>query len=452
MGSFATSISVNGMLADQASLAERTTRKLKIRLLPWLFLLYLVNYIDRINIGFAALTMNRELGINAQQFGLAAGIFFFGYFIFEVPSNLLLHKIGARVWMARILLSWGILASATGLIHNIHQLYVVRFLLGVAEAGYFPGIVLYLGYWFGEKQRAKVTALFMAAVPIASIAGAPISGLILDNIHWLGVSSWRWLLILEGLPAIACGILTLALLPSWPGEARFLAPDEKAWLADTLAKEEMKKLQRHSYSIREALLHGRIWHLSAIQFCLLLGSYTLVFWGPQLMKAAWPSYSSAAVGVLVMVPHLLGIASMMLVSRSSDGKLERRYHAAIPACVGGVALLLLGRFHSPAAVVGLLSLLAIGVYGFKSPFFALPGAFLSGYAAAGIGLMNSVANLGGFLGPYAVGAMSGWTGGMYKGIALLGIPLLCSAALLVLLPKEARGKASLRVRACLTEI
>jgi MFS family permease len=437
----ATTASVNSVVSDESSLAERTISKVKIRLLPWLFLLFLVNYIDRINIGFAALTMNRELGLTAQQFGFAAGIFFSGYVIFEVPSNLMLHKIGARIWMARILLSWGILASAAGLIHSLHQLYWVRFLLGLAEAGYFPGIVLYLGYWFAEKERSKAIALFMAAMPVASIVGAPISGLILDNVHWLGVSSWRWLLILEGLPAIACGFLTLILLPSWPSEAEFLAPREKEWLCGAMAKEEGHRLQHHSYSIREALLHGRIWHLGAIEFCMALGFYTLLFWAPQLMKAAWPMYSNAQVGLLVMIPHLLGIGSMILVSRSSDRTLERRFHAAIPVGLGGIALLLLGQFHGPIAEVGLMSVLAIGLYGFMGPFFALPGAFLSGYAAAaGIALMNSVANVGGFLGPYAVGVMSTWAGGIYKGVALLGIPLLCSSALLVLLPKQAGTK------------
>ena len=230
----------NPQMPGDPSLENRTLRKLKLRLLPWLFLLFVVAYIDRINIGFAALDMNQQLGISSRQFGAAAGIFFFGYLLFEIPSNLLLHRIGARIWMARILLTWGVLAVATGFVRNVHELYAVRFLLGVAEAGYFPGIVLYLTYWFPRSERSQATSLFIAAVPIASIVGAPISGAILDHSHWLGISSWRWLLILEGLPAIACGLLTYLVLPSWPSEANFLTSGEREWLRVDLAAEEQQ--------------------------------------------------------------------------------------------------------------------------------------------------------------------------------------------------------------------
>ena len=210
----------------------RIIRRLQFRLLPFLFALYVVAFIDRINLGFAALTMNRELAITSQQFGLAAGIFFCGYFLFEVPSNLILHKIGARVWIARILLTWGTVATLTGFVQSANQLYIARFALGLAEAGYFPGIVLYLGYWFRQREKAQAIALILMGIPLASVVGAPISGFILDHAHWFGLSSWRWLLILEGLPAIACVFLTYFLLPSRPAEARFLTAEEKAWIAE----------------------------------------------------------------------------------------------------------------------------------------------------------------------------------------------------------------------------
>src|SRR5207249_9591311 len=210
----------------------RTIRKVRTRILPFLFLLYIICFLDRINIGFAALTMNKELAITSQQFGLVAGIFFLGYFLFEVPSNLLLHKLGGRIWIACILITWGIVAMLTGFVHNVHQLYVVRFLLGLAEAGYYPGIVLYLTYWFRQREQAQAIALFLAGLPVTSILGAPVSRLILDHVHWLGISCWRWLLVLEGTPALACGVLTYFLLPSRPAEARFLAEDEKRWITE----------------------------------------------------------------------------------------------------------------------------------------------------------------------------------------------------------------------------
>ncbi len=231
-----------------------TIRKLRIRLLPFLFALYVVAFIDRINLGFAALTMNRELAITSQQFGFAAGIFFWGYFLFEIPSNLILHKIGARVWIARILITWGAVATLTGFVQSANQLYIARFALGLAEAGYFPGIVLYLGYWFRQREKAQAIALILMGIPLASVLGAPISGFILDHARWFGLSSWRWLLILEGLPAVTCVFLTNLLLPSRPAEARFLTKEEKAWIADQLEREDRQKLGAHSTSVARTLV------------------------------------------------------------------------------------------------------------------------------------------------------------------------------------------------------
>src|SRR5258708_1805145 len=413
------------VLTAAIGIEKRTIRKLQLRLLPFLLLLYVVAFIDRINIGFAALTMNKDMGLNSQQFGFAAGIFFFGYFLFEVPSNLLLHKIGARVWITRILITWGILATLTGFVHSVHQLYAVRFLLGLAEAGYFPGIVLYLTYWFRQREQAQAVALFLTGLPITSIVGAPLSGLILDHAHWLGVSSWRWLLILEGLPAIVCGLVTLFVLPSRPADAKFLTPAEKEWLRTDLLREEQQKLNQRQYSILQTLSNGRVWYLSAVCFGVLIGTYILSFWTPQLLQSLSGQYSNTRVGFLITIPHLVGLVAMVLVSRSSDRRLERRYHTAVPAFVGGVALLLMGVSHSPFFLVACLSLLAAGVYSFVPPFWTIPNEFLTGFAAAaGIGLINSVVALSAFLGPYAVGVMSGWTGGIYRGLALAGLSLL----------------------------
>ena len=428
-----------GPVITSSPIETRTIRKLRIRIIPFLFLLYIVAYLDRINIGFAALTMNKELAITSRQFGLLVGIFFFGYFLFEIPSNVLLHKIGARIWIARILITWGIMAMLTGLVRSVPQLYVARFLLGVAEAGLFPGIVLYLTYWFRQREQAQAIALFMTGLPITSILGAPVSGLILDNVHWLGVGSWRWLLILEGLPAMGCGVLTYFLLPSRPAEANFLTWDEKEWITTELAGEEELKRRKRQISATQVLADGRVWHLASIGFAMDIGLYSLSFWIPQLVKSLSTQYSNTVVGLLVTIPHLVGLLVMVLVSRSSDRKLERRYHVAIPAIIGGTALLLLGLTSSTLFSIVLLSFVALGIYSIYGPFFSLPSEFLTGFSAAsGIALINSVANLGGFVGPYAVGAISGRTGSLYGGLAVVGASLLAAATLALILPRELR--------------
>ena len=432
----------SGAAVPSTSIGTNTIQKMRLRILPFVFLLYVIAQLDRNNIGIAALTMNQELAITSQQYGLIFGIFFFGYLLFEIPSNLLLHKIGARVWMARILMSWGIVAMLTGFVHSVHQLYVVRFLLGLAEAGYFPGIVLYLTYWFPRREQARAFALLVMANPVATILGAPVSVLILDHVHWLGVSSWRWLLILEGVPAIVCGVLTYFLLPSRPDEARFLSAEEKAQIKEELGREERQKLEEHPHSLFQVLVGGRAWHLVLIYSGMMIGQYALTSWAPQLVKSLSPRYSNSMVGLLVAIPYLLGLAAMILVSWSSDRKLERRYHAAIPALMGGVGLLLLGTTRSPAYSVTLLTLLAVGVYSFYGPFWALPSEFLTGFsAAAGIALVNCVGNLGGFVGPYMIGAIAMRTGNLYAGLALAGIPSFLSAILVLLLPRNPRALA-----------
>ena len=416
-----------------------TIRKLRIRLLPFLFALYVVAFIDRINLGFAALTMNLELGITSQQFGFAAGIFFWGYFLFEVPSNLILHKIGARVWIARILITWGAVATVTGFVQSANQLYIARFALGLAEAGYFPGIVLYLGYWFRQREKAQAIALIIMGVPLASIVGAPISGFILDHVHWLGLSSWRWLLILEGFPAITCVFLVTFLLPNRPAEARFLTAKEKAWIADQLDGEDRQKggKQPQALSVAQTLLHPKVWHLACIGFGHGFGTYAFSFWLPQIMKPVLGGHSNTALGILVMIPNLVGLLAMIVASRHSDRTLERRYHMAAAGTLAGTALLLLGTPQSPFFSVVLFSAVAAGAYSFLPVFFSVPGEFLTGYsAAAGIALVTSVANFGGFVGPSTVGFIRERTGNPYYGLICAGVFFLISASLSLLLPKR----------------
>ncbi len=429
------------LATDISSLEARTIRKLKWRILPFICLLYVVAYLDRINVGFAALTMNRDLGISSQQYGFAVGIFFVGYFLFEIPSNLLLHRIGARVWIARILITWGIVAMLTGLVHNVQQLYIARFLLGLAEAGYYPGVVLYLTYWFRQREQAQAIAIVLIGVPVTSILGGPISGFILDHVHWLALGSWRWLLILEGVPAVLCGILAYMILPTRPEEAKFLAPEERNWILGELAREHEKKISEHQVSLAETFTHWRVWHLASIQFTALVGLYSLSFWMPQVVKALSTHYSNTAVGWLVVIPQLVGLTSMVLVSRSSDRTLERRLHAGIAVLVSGIGWIGLSAAVTPMMSMLMLSLVAAGVYSFFGPFWSMPSEFLHGYAAAsGIAMINSIGNLGGFAGPYTIGFIKDRTGSMYWGLVFVGISMMLSAILLVLLPKKARAR------------
>jgi MFS transporter, ACS family, tartrate transporter len=422
--------------------SEATIRKLTIRLLPFLLVLYVVAFVDRINIGFAALTMNKELAISSQQFGFAAGVFFFGYVLFEIPSNLLLHRIGARVWIARILITWGIIAVLTGFVSTVYQLYAARFLLGLAEAGYFPGIILYLTYWFRQRELAQAIALFMVGVPIASILGSPLSGFILDRVHWLHISSWRWLLILEGTPAVLGGVLTYFLLPSRPAEAKFLTQNERDWIEGELEREKQKTSE---LSAIQALHNWRVWHLAFIGFAHAVGTYTISFWLPQVIKSLLSGQSNTVVGLLVMVPNLVALAGMIIVSRHSDRTLERRYHVAVCAVVAGIALILLGSAHSTSFSIALLSIATLGIFSVLPPFFTLPSEFLTGFSAAsGIALVTSIANLGGFAGPYAVGLIRQRTGSLYAGLVLVGVSLFVCATLVLLLPRRARAGASNR--------
>jgi len=427
-------------IAESSSTFEtKVIRKLRIRLIPYLFLLYIVGYLDRINIGFAALTMNKDLAITSQQFGLLVGIFFFGYCLFGVPSNLLLHKIGARIWIARILIGWGFVALSTGFMRSVPELCVARFLLGVAEAGFFPGILLYLTYWFRQREQAQAIALFLAGIPVTSVVGAPISGFILDHAHWMGISSWRWLLILEGFPALACGVLTYFVLPSRPAEAKFLTQDEKDWVTAELRREAEQKQEAHAISATQAMVNPRVWHLALIGLMLNIGMYTVTFWMPQEVKALSSLYSNTTVGMLVMIPHLAGLVAMVWVSRNSDRTLERKYHAAIPAIIAGIAFLSLGATRSPFLSIALLAFVAAGIYSVYGPFYSLPGEFLTGFSAAsGLAVISSVANFGGFVGPYAVGAIGTKTGSLYGGLALAGLSLLVSATLMLLLPMGGR--------------
>jgi MFS transporter, ACS family, tartrate transporter len=435
--------------AGSIGIETQTVRKVTLRIIPFVLILFVVNALDRNNIGFAALTMNKELGITSQQYGLIAGVFFFGYFIFEIPSNLLLHRIGPRVWIARILITWGIVTVLAGFAQTAHQLYAARFLLGFAEAGYFPGIILYLTYWFRQRQLAQMVALFLTANPVANIVGAPFSGLILDHAHWLGLSSWRWLLILDGVPAVVGGVLTYFLLPNGPSEASFLTPKERDWITSELAREGQQKLASGRLTVTRAVVNRRVWHLTAIYFTGCVGFYSMIFWMPQLLRVLAGQYSNTDIGLLVMIPYLVGLPVMVLMGRSSDLRLERRYHAAVPLASAATALVLLGTI-APSSVliaVALWCVVASGIFSFWGPFWALPNEFLTGYsAAAGIALINCFGNLGGFVGPYSIGALWDRTGSSKAGLIFVGLSLFTSAMLFLALREKSALQAGVVIR------
>ena len=359
--------------------------------------------------------------------------------VFEIPSNLLLHKLGARIWIARILVSWGIVAILTGFVRSATHLYFLRFLLGVAEAGFVPGMYLYLTYWFPQRQLAHAIALFNSAPAIASVVGAPISGVILDHIHWLGFSSWRWLLILEGVPAIVGGIVTYFLLPSRPTEAKFLTPQERNHLAAELRLQEQGKVPKDPITVGQALAHTRVWHLIAIYFTAMVSLNTMTFWMPQLLKTFSSQYSNTTVGVLVMIPYVAAVTAMIFVSRSSDRALERRYHAAVPVMIAAIALVLLSTTNGSSAFISVIlwCFVAAGVYSLLPPFWSMPTEFLSGFsAAAGIAFINSVGNIGGFFGPYVMGVINKQTGSFRGGLVVASVSLFTSAMLILALRKR----------------
>ncbi len=425
--------------SETERIEARAIGKVKLRILPFIVVLYVVAFLDRINIGFAALTMNRDLGISPHQFGLLAGIFFVSYAICEIPSNLLLHKVGARIWVARILISWGLVATLTGLVQTINQLYLARFLLGLAEGGYFPGILLYLTYWFRQREQARALAFLFMGIPITSVVGAPLSGFILDHIHWFGLGSWRWLLILEGLPAIVCGLLTYFALPNRPTEAGFLTAEEKDAMMTQLRKEEEAKRKTHSLSAGRALVNLHVWHLALIAFALATALYIANVWMPQIVKSFSAGSSNTAVGLLVMLPNVIGLLVMLAVSWNSDRLRERRWHTAIPALVGGAACLCFGLHHSVVFSMLLLTVMVAGVYGAAAPFWAVPNESLAGSAAAtGIALIAMIGTVGGFFGSYTVGLIQQKTGNLHGGVTLAGFSLLALAFLVLLLPRRAR--------------
>lgn len=414
-----------------SELERRTLRKISLRIVPFIMLLYFISYIDRVNIGFAALTMNKDLGFTSSVFGFGAGIFFLGYFLFEVPSNIILEKVGARLWIARVMITWGIISAAFAFIQGEMSFYVFRFLLGVAEAGFFPGIILYLSYWFPARRRAQVVSFFMAAAPISTVLGSPLSSALLEMHGVLGLKGWQWMFLLEAIPAVILGFVVFFFLTDRPEKATWLASDERDWLVSTMNAEHAAKGAKAHHSIWSGLSDMRVLALSLIYFGTSAGLYTLGIWAPQIIRQF--DLSTMQVGLLNAVPPTVAIVAMIIWARHSDRTGERTWHVVIACLVAAVGLALAGLAGSVLTVVAALTLVNIGISSAKPPLWSMPTMFLSGSAAAaGIATINSIGNLGGFVGPTVIGWIKDTTGSFLGGLYFVA-GLLCLSAVLTLL-------------------
>ncbi|MES2261223.1 MAG: MFS transporter [Pseudomonadota bacterium] len=423
-------------LSPADDLESRAYAKVTRRLLPFLMLCYLSAYLDRVNVGFAKLQMLSDLHWSDTMYGLGAGIFFIGYFIFEVPSNMILHRFGARKWLARIMITWAIISASFSVVTTPTSFYVLRFLLGVAEAGFAPGVILYITYWFPAARRAKVMALFFMAIPLASIVGAPLSGWIMQAFAGThGLTGWQWLFVLEAIPSMVLGIAILFYLDDSIAAAKWLNPEEKAILQRNIAQENDGKVAHHS--VGAFLADRRLWLLMAIYFCIVMGQYGITFWLPTIVRNAGVS-GVGTVGMLSAIPYLVALVCLPIIGRNSDRTKARRLHCGGPMVVAAVALFALPHTEGVGLALALLSLAAAGAICGTSQFWALPTAFLGGMtAAAGIATINCVANLAGFFSPSLVGWLNDVTGTQGAGLMLTSSTLLLGAFLLLLVPKSA---------------
>ncbi|HZR28005.1 MAG TPA: MFS transporter [Terriglobales bacterium] len=410
-------------------IAERARKRIARRLLPYLFFLYIIAYLDRVNLSYAALEMGGALGFTSEVIGFGAGIFFIGYFLLEVPGAILVERWSARAWIARIMISWGIVAVFTGFVHTPLQFYSIRFLLGASEAGFFPGIVVYLSHWFRYEDRAKAMAMFMAAQPISNIVGSPISGLLL-GIHWLGLAGWRWLFILEGIPAVLFGVVTIFYLTDWPQQANWLPEDEKQWISGELEREKKTKQTGGSLTLRQVV---GVLLLALALFFMAASVYGFNFWLPTIIKKL-SGLSNLLVTLVAVLPYCVGLIAILLVGWSSDRTGERRWHAALCMIVASIGLGLSVVSHRTDLAILMFCLAAVGMYGYLPAFWSLPTSFLTGTAAAAsIGVVNSIGNLGGFAGPYAVGYITKRAHTFSAGVLCLSASALLAGGLVLLL-------------------
>jgi MFS transporter, ACS family, tartrate transporter len=427
-------------IASDSDLAQRTRKRIAWRLLPFLFLLYVIAFLDRMNVGAAALQMPGDLGFNDRVLGLGAGIFFVGYVVLEIPGALIAERWSARKWIARIMISWGIITAVVAFIHTAREFYVARFLVGAAEAGFFPAVIVYLTHWFRYQDRAKAVAVFFAANPLSFVIGSPIAGWLL-GISWFGLKGWRWLFILEGIPAVLFGVVALFYLTDWPRQANWLREDEREWIDTELANEKLAKQKARSYSIWQALSERDVLLLTLSYFGATSGGYGIGFWLPTILKRL-SGQSDIHVSLLASLPYVAGFLAQQINGWHSDKTCERRWHAAVPIFLAGVTLLF-AVFYAVnlAMAVFLFSLVCCGYFSFHPGFWAVPTAFLSeSAAAASIGLINSLGNLGGFVGPLMMGYLVHRTHSFNTGLLYL-VGNLCLSGILMLAVGSGKRRA-----------
>jgi D-galactonate transporter len=428
-----------GAGAPPSTFEEATYRKVAWRLTPLLMLSYVVAYLDRVNVGFAKLGMSADLGLSDAVYGFGAGIFFIGYFIFEVPSNIILHRVGARVWIARIMVTWGIVSMLTMFVTTPTMFYVMRFLLGLAEAGFFPGIILYLTYWYPAHRRGRMTTWFMTAIAISGVVGGPISGYILKSFDGAnGWHGWQWLFLLEGIPSIIVGILVFIVLDDRISKAKWLTKEERELLERNIAAEDATK---EDHAIGKVMMSPRVLMMSLIYFSFVMGLYGVSFWLPTIIKSTGVT-DAFTIGLLSAIPFAAAVVAMVFVARSADRMRERRWHVAVPGFVGALGLVLsvVWAHDTTLAMTG-LTLATMGILTTLPLFWSLPTSFLAGTgAAAGIALINSIGNLAGFLSPYAVGWLKQATAGNAAGMYMLAAFMVLGGVLAVSVPSRLVNK------------
>ena len=411
----------------EAALVSKLTR----RLVPFLFLLYIVAYLDRINVGFAALQMQGQLHLSDEVYGLGAGLFFAGYFVFQLPSNLLLERVGARRWLAALMVVWGAVSTSMIFVRTPHGFYALRFLLGVAEAGFFPGVILYLKNWFPADARARTVAWFMTAAPLSGVVGGPISGALL-GLHHAGLAGWQWMFIMEGIPAMLLVGLAACYLTDRPAAATWLSDEQRDWLLATLRQESQQTAAVSRTNVWAAFTHPGIWLLVLVYFGLDTVSYGISLWLPNLIRSL-SGVSDFVIGLLSTIPYIAAAISMVLVGMHSDRSGERRWHTALPAFVGASGLLLAAQSTSVVPMIAGITVAVLGVFSMLGPFWTMPTSLLTGSAAAAaIALINSVGNLGGFFGPYIIGLVRTHTGSFKNGLLVVGATLAVGGAIALL--------------------